>query len=319
MKLLISGGAGFIGSNLIRYILAKYPEYKIVNLDKLSYCGNLENLKDIKTNPNYSFIKGDICEPKIVDRVIRDVDIVINMAAETHVDRSIADASSFIKTNVFGTYVLLEAARKRSIKLFLQISTDEAYGSIPEGSFKETDRLAPSSPYAASKAAADQLAGAYFTTYNLPIIITRSSNNFGPYQYPEKIIPLFITNLLEGKKVPLYGDGLNRRDWLFVLDNCAAIDLVLHKGKVGEIYNIASGNELNNRELTDIILKKMSRPEDYIEYVTDRLGHDRRYSLDCSKLRALGWQPGYNFNDALGLTVDWYSNNQTWWQRLKKS
>ncbi|MFH1201284.1 MAG: dTDP-glucose 4,6-dehydratase [Candidatus Omnitrophota bacterium] len=319
MKLLVTGGAGFIGSNFIRYILDKYPDYKVVNLDNLSYCGNLENLRSIEKNPNYKFIKGDICIAKIVEMSLNDVDVVINMAAETHVDRSIVDAFSFIQTNVVGTYTLLEAAKRKKVKLFLQVSTDEVYGSIENGSFKEVDPLNPSSPYAASKASADLLARSYFTTYNFPVVISRSSNNFGPYQYPEKVIPLFITNILEAKKVPLYGDGLNRRDWIFVLDNCAAIDLVIHKGLIGEIYNICSGNEFTNRELTDTILAKMGKGEDTIEYVLDRPGHDRRYSVDPSKIRSLGWQPSYDFNSQLALTISWYKDNQKWWQRLKRS
>ena len=242
MKLLITGGAGFIGSNFIRHILKKYPEYEITNLDNLSYAGNLMNLKDIESNSNYNFQKGDICDPKILDELAKAADIIVNFAAESHVDRSIQDASGFIQTNVVGTQVLLEAAKKYKTKLFLQISTDEVYGSVVEGFSKEADSLEPNSPYSASKAAADLLVRSYHITHGLPTVTTRSSNNFGPYQYPEKIIPLFITNLLEGKKVPVYGDGMNIRDWIYVLDNCEAIDFVLHRGKVGEIYNIASGD-----------------------------------------------------------------------------
>ena len=316
MNILITGGAGFIGSNFIRYILNKYPEYKIINLDKLTYCGNLENLKDIENNPNYKFVKGDICDKKIVGRFTKDCQVIINFAATTHVDRSIVDPSEFIHTNVYGTHVLLEAAKKYNISRYIQISSDEVYGSIEQGSFTEESPLRPNSPYAASKAAADHLAFSYFVTYNLPIIITRSSNNFGPYHYPEKVIPLFITNALEGKKLPLYGDGLNVRDWLYVLDNCQAIDLIVHKGETGEIYNIAAGNEKTNLELTKLILKMMSK-QGLIEYVKDRLGHDRRYSLDCSKIKRLGWQPQYEFEQALKETVNWYQTNQQWWTKLK--
>ncbi len=316
MKILVTGGAGFIGSNFIRRILNNYPEYKIINLDKLTYCGNLENLKDIENNPNYRFVKGDICDSRVVDTLIKDADIVVNFAAQTHVDRSITLPEDFIHTNVFGTCVLLESARKHNISKFVHISTDETYGSRQQGSFKEADALRPNSPYAASKAGADLLCRAYFVTHKLPVIITRSSNNFGPYQYPEKVIPLFITNSLEDKKVPLYGDGLNVRDWLFVEDNCAAIDLVFHKGLPGEIYNIASGNEKTNIELTGLILSITGKPKSLIEYVKDRLGHDRRYSIDCSKIKSLGWQPQYQFEPSLKETIAWYQRNQQWWRKL---
>ena len=317
MNILITGGAGFIGSNFIRYILNKYPEYKIINLDKLTYCGNLENLKDIENNPNYKFVKGDICDKKIVGRFTKDCQVIINFAATTHVDRSIVDPSEFIHTNVYGTHVLLEAAKKYNISRYIQISSDEVYGSIEQGSFTEESPLRPNSPYAASKAAADHLVRSYSITYNLPIIITRSSNNFGPYHYPEKVIPLFITNALENKKLPLYGDGLNVRDWLYVLDNCQALDLVFHKGEIGQIYNIAAGIEKTNVELTKLILKIVDKSETLIEYVQDRLGHDRRYSLDCSKIKRLGWQPQYEFEQALKETVSWYKTNRRWWQKLK--
>ncbi len=317
MNLLITGGAGFIGSNFIRYILNKYPEYKITNLDKLTYCGNLENLKDIKNNPNYRFIKGDICDNKVVDKLVKDVDIIVNFAAQTHVDRSIADASEFIQTNVYGTYVLLEAAKKYKIKRMVHISTDEVYGSRESGSFEEDDVLNPNSPYAASKAAADHLARSYSVTYKLPVLIIRSSNNFGQFQYPEKVIPLFITNALKNKRLPLYGDGLNVRDWLYVLDNCRAIGLILHKGEAGGVYNVAAGNEKTNLELTRLILKMMGKTGDLIEYVRDRLGHDRRYSLNWNKIRNLGWQPQYQFEQALKETVRWYQDNQRWWGKAK--
>ena len=317
MKILVTGGCGFIGSNFIRHMLKKYPAYKIVNLDKLTYCGNPDNLRDIESDNRYYFIKGDICDKKIVNKAMKDCGFVVHFAAESHVDRSIEDASAFIRTNIQGVYVLLEAAKKHNIKRFIHISTDEVYGSIRKGSFKETSPLHPNSPYSAAKAGGDHLAMAYYTTFKLPVIVTRSSNNFGPYQYPEKVIPLFITNLLENKKVPLYGDGMNVRDWLYVIDNCSAIDLVLHKGKIGEIYNIGGSFEIPNIELTKIILKNLGKTDKMIYYVSDRLGHDRRYSLDSAKIKKLGWQPSKNFNTAIKETINWYKANTTWWQRLK--
>jgi len=314
----VTGGAGFIGSNFIRYIIKKYPQYEIINLDKLAYAGNLDNLKDIEKNSNYTFVKGDICDRKIVDELSKDVEVILNFAAQSHVDRSIIDASDFIRTNIEGTYNLLEAAKKHNLDRFIQIGTDECYGSIDEGSFKETSLLSPSSPYAASKAAADMVVHSYRVTFNLPTIVARSSNNFGPYQYPEKIIPLFITNALEDKPVPLYGDGMNVRDWLYVVDNCEAIDLILHKGKEGEIYNIGGGNELRNIDLTRIVLKILGKPESLIQPVKDRPGHDRRYSLDCSKIeRELDWTPRFDFEMALEETVKWYVDNQWWWKKIK--
>ena len=317
MRLLITGGAGFIGSNFIRYILNKYPSYAIINLDKLTYCGNIDNLKDIQNNPNYSFIEKDICDSDVVDDIVKGCDIIVHFAAQTHVDRSIIDSSEFIRTNVYGTYALLEAARKYNIPRFIQISTDEVYGSIEKGSFSESSPLNPNSPYAASKAGADLLCYSYFVTYKLPVIIIRSCNNFGPYQYPEKVIPLFITNALENKRLPLYGDGLNVRDWLYVLDNCQAIDLLVHKGEVGQIYNVAAGNEFTNLELTSLILKIIQKPHDLIEYVKDRPGHDRRYSLDWEKIKNLGWQPQHQFKQTLRETIKWYQDNQEWWRNLK--
>jgi dTDP-glucose 4,6-dehydratase len=317
MKLLVTGGCGFIGSNFIRYILEKYPDYKIINLDKLTYAGNPNNVKDVekKFKDRYKFVKGDICNKKIVEKLISNVDVIVNFAAETHVDRSIIDAGSFVLTDIFGTYVLLEACRKFN-KKFVQISTDEVYGSIEKGSFKETDKLEPRNPYSASKAGAELLARSYFITHEVPVIITRSSNNYGPYQYPEKIIPLFITNLIRGKKVPVYGDGKNIRDWLYVIDNCKAIDIVLHEGKSGEIYNIGGECEKTNIELTKMILKFMGKDESYIEYVPDRKGHDKRYSLDNTKIRKLGWRPETKFEDGLKQTVEWYKNNEWWWKPL---
>lgn len=317
MKLLITGGAGFIGSNFIKHLLNKYPDYQIANLDKLTYAGNLDNLKDIENRPNYRFVKGDICDPKAVSEASAGVDAIINFAAETHVDRSILEPGSFIQTDVYGTYVLLEAVKKQGIKRYIQISTDEVYGSIESGSFTEESPLDPSSPYSASKAGSDMLVGSYWKTYRLPVIITRSSNNFGPYQYPEKLIPLFITNAIEDKPLPLYGDGLNVRDWIYVEDNCEAIDLVLHRGQDGEVYNIGGGNERTNIEITDIILKELGKPKDLIKYVKDRPGHDRRYSIDSSKAASLGFSRRYSFEEAIRSTVRWYCANEWWWRKVK--
>ncbi len=317
MKLLVTGGAGFIGSNFIRHMLDKYPDYHIINLDKLTYAGNLDNLKDVEGHPNYTFIKGDICDVKVVSGAVEGVDAIVNFAAETHVDRSILEPGSFIQTDVYGTYVLLEAVKEKGISRYIQISTDEVYGSIEAGSFTEESPLSPSSPYSASKAGSDMLVHAYWTTYHLPVIITRSSNNFGPYQYPEKLIPLFITNALEGQQLPLYGDGMNVRDWIYVEDNCAAIDVVLHKGIEGEVYNIGGGNERTNVEITDIILRETGKPKSFIKHIKDRLGHDRRYSIDSSKLTSLGFASKYSFDDAMKTTVKWYTDNEVWWRKIK--
>jgi len=318
MNLLITGGAGFIGSNFIRYILNKYSDYKIINLDKLTYCGNLENLRDIENHHHYSFIKGDICDERIVDKLVsRQPDAILNFAAESHVDRSILEPQGFIKTDILGTQTLLEAAKKYSIQRYIQISTDEVYGSIEHGSFTEDSHLRPNSPYSASKTGADLIVRAYYKTFGLPILITRSSNNFGPYQYPEKLIPLFITNLLEDKKVPIYGNGQQVRDWLYVLDNCGGIDCVLHYGQIGEIYNIGSDNERTNLEITKIILEQTGKDRDYIEYVKDRPGHDRRYSLDSAKIQKLGWSARYKFEEAMLKTIQWYKDNKQWWQSIK--
>lgn len=317
MKILVTGGAGFIGSNFIRLILEKYPDYEVVNLDKLTYAGNLDNLKDIESDERYSFVKADIGDADAVDKAMSGIDAVINFAAESHVDRSIGGPADFIMTDVFGTYVLLEAARRHEVGRYIQISTDEVYGSIAEGSFTEADRLEPSSPYSASKAGGDMQVMAYHTTYGLPTIITRSSNNFGPYQYPEKIFPLFITNALEGKKLPLYGSGKNVRDWIYVTDNCEGIDTVLHRGEIGGIYNIGGGNERDNLTITGLILEALGKREDMIERVPDRLGHDFRYSIDCSRARALGWTPAHTFEEGVRATVDWYVNNRWWWEKIK--
>jgi dTDP-glucose 4,6-dehydratase len=320
MKLFVTGGAGFIGSNFIRHMLIAHPEYDIVNLDSLTYAGNLNNLKDCDTHPRYTFVQGDICNRTLVDALMEKhgIDTVVHFAAESHVDRSIADASVFVTTNVLGTHTLLEAARRHAIRRFIHISTDEVYGSTREGSFKETDILSPSSPYSSSKAGSDLLALSYGTTYNLPVIVTRCTNNFGPCQYPEKLIPLFVTNLLDGKKVPVYGTGKNVRDWIHVQDHCRAIDFLLHKGNCGEIYNIGGENEKTNLEITEKILALLKKDTTMIEHVQDRPGHDFRYSLDCSKLRTLGWKPWYSFEEGLEETVSWYVQNEWWWRPLKK-
>ena len=317
MNLLVTGGCGFIGSNFIRHMLEKYPDYQIINLDKLTYAGNPDNLKDIENNPNYSFVHGDICDPGVVNEVMQKVDHVVHFAAESHVDRSIEDGAVFVRTNVLGTHTLLESALKHGIKRFVQISTDEVYGSRNEGSFKETDILTPSSPYSSSKAGSDLLAQSYYITHKLPVIITRCTNNFGPFQYPEKLIPLFITNLFENKKVPVYGTGQNLRDWICVLDHCKAVDFVLHSGSTGDIYNIGGGAEKTNLEITQKLIEISGKGESMIEYVEDRPGHDFRYSLDCSKLMKLGWAPEYGFDEALEETVKWYVENRWWWKKLK--
>jgi dTDP-glucose 4,6-dehydratase len=317
LKLLVTGGLGFIGSNFIRLMLGKYPDYHIINLDLQTYAGNMDNLRDIEGSSNYTFYRGDICDRAVVDKVLQNVDAVVHFAAESHVDRSIDDASAFVRTNVLGTFVLLDCALKQNIQRFIHISTDEVYGSIRIGSFKETDILTPSSPYSSSKAGSDLLARSYFITHKLPVIITRCTNNFGPYQYPEKLIPLFITNLIENKKVPVYGTGKNMRDWIYVDDHCRAVDFVLHKGNAGEIYNIGGGAEKTNLEITENILRMLGKDDSMVEYVKDRPGHDLRYSLDCTKLLRLGWAPGHGFDDALCDTVRWYVENRWWWEKLK--
>lgn len=329
MKLLVTGGAGFIGSNFIRYMLARHPDIYIFNLDKLTYAGNLENLKNIDQNPHYYLVKGDISDRETVEGVFKvGIQAVVNFAAESHVDRSIKDPGIFLQTNVQGTNVLLDASLKygnsaadREGKVFfLQVSTDEVYGSLGphDPAFTETNLLAPSSPYSASKAGADLLAMAYFTTFGLPIAITRCSNNYGPYQFPEKLIPLMITNALEDKALPVYGDGRNVRDWLHVEDHCRALEMVLLKGKPGEIYNIGGRSERTNLEVVHLLLKHLGKPENLISHVKDRPGHDRRYAINASKItNALGWSPRYTFEEGLNQTIDWYVANRTWWERIK--
>ena len=319
MKLLVTGGAGFIGSNFIRYALKEHPDWEITNLDKLTYAGNLENLKDIQGQPGYHFVKGDIADRKLVDKLLgQEFDIIVNFAAESHVDRSILDASPFIETNVKGTQVLLEGAKKHGIQRFIQVSTDEVYGSIDSGRFTEESTLSPNSPYSASKTAADLLCRAYFKTHHLPAIVTRCTNNLGPYQFPEKLIPLAITNALEDKPIPVYGDGLNIRDWIFVSDHCRALDAVIQKGKLGEIYNIGGGNEKTNLELIRKLLELLDKPQSLIQFVTDRPAHDRRYAVDCARIATeLGWKPAYSFERALSATVEWYLKNESWWQSIK--
>ena len=317
MKILVTGGAGFIGSNFVRHVLTAHPDDAVINFDKLTYAGNLENLRDVETDPRYRFVRGDIGDRAQVLEAMEGVDAVVHFAAETHVDRSNAGAAEFLSTNVTGTFTLLEAARELKVARFVAIGTDEVYGSIAKGAARELDPLNPSNPYSASKAAADLLARAYWTTHRLPVIVTRSSNNFGPYQYPEKVIPLFITNAIEDKPLPLYGDGKNVRDWLYVLDNCAAIDLVLRKGKEGEIYNIGGSHEVENIVLTRQVLHLVGKPETLITPVVDRPGHDRRYALDSGKAHGLGWKPTHTFPKALEATVNWYKDHEAWWKPIK--
>jgi len=318
-KVIVTGGCGFIGSNFLQHMVKKYSQYDFINIDKLTYSGNKENLKDIENFPNYQFIQEDICNYSSMSNIITKDSIVVNFAAESHVDNSITDPGIFTKTNVLGTHTLLEAARKKEAKLFIQISTDEVYGSLDlhSESSTESDLLKPTSPYSASKAAAEMICFGNIKTFKQPIIITRSSNNFGPYQFPEKVIPLFVTNLSEGLKVPLYGTGKNIRDWIHVQDNCEALDFIIHHGIHGEIYNIGGGNEIQNIELTKTIIENSGKDESFITYVEDRLGHDLRYSLDCSKLHTLGWSPKLNFLEAIKETISWYRSNESWWRPLK--
>jgi len=313
----VTGGAGFIGSHFVRYMLRRYDDLEVVNLDKLTYAGNLDNLRDVEDDARYLFVRGDICDAVVVRAALQGADAVVNFAAETHVDRSISGPQDFISTDVLGTHTLLEAVRELGIARYVQISTDEVYGSTETGSFSEEADLAPSSPYSASKAGGDLLVLAYHRTYGAPVLITRSSNNYGPWQYPEKIIPLFITNAIDEQALPVYGDGLNVRDWLFVDDNCAGIDAVLHEGALGEVYNIGGGNEVENLTLTRQILELLGKSPELIRHVTDRPGHDRRYSIDCSKLRSLGWRPETPFASGLDRTVSWYRDNPDWWRKIK--
>jgi dTDP-glucose 4,6-dehydratase len=320
MNLLVTGGAGFIGSNFIRYILDKYPEYRVINLDKLTYAGNLENLTGVEKDPRYAFEKGDICDKARVQLCIvrYEIDAVINFAAESHVDRSILGAAEFVQTNIAGTNVLLEVSKELKIKRFLQVSTDEVYGSLgSKGFFTEETPLHPNSPYSASKASADLLVLAYQHTFGLPVVLTRCSNNYGPYQFPEKLIPLMIANALNDKSLPVYGDGMNIRDWLHVKDHCSALDTVLHRGRIGEVYNIGGNNEKANIDIVKLILQNLRKPESLISYVEDRPGHDQRYAIDSTKIqRELGWRPSYTFEQGITETIKWYVNNQAWWKRI---
>ncbi|WP_409198250.1 dTDP-glucose 4,6-dehydratase [Methanobrevibacter acididurans] len=318
-QILITGGAGFIGSNFIRYMIEKYPNYKFINLDALTYCGNLENLEGIEKNPNYNFVKGNITDKKLVDNLVSKVDYIVNFAAESHVDRSIKDPEIFIKSNILGTQNLLNAAKKHNIKKFLQVSTDEVYGSLGKtGYFTEETPLQPNSPYSATKASADLMVRAYHNTFNLPVNITRCSNNYGPYQFPEKLIPLMISNALKDEPLPIYGDGKNIRDWLHVYDHCTAIDLVLHEGKLGEVYNIGGHNEKQNIEIVKLILSTLNKDYSLIKFVNDRLGHDKRYAIDSNKIRTeLGWEPKYTFETGIVETINWYLENQKWMNKIK--
>jgi len=318
VNVLVTGGAGFIGSNFVRYAIAAHPDWHVTTLDKLTYAGRMENLKEVLDNPRHTFVKGDVTDPAVAAPLVAASNIVVHFAAETHVDRSIMSAGEFITTDVYGTFVLLEAARQApELRRFVQISTDEVYGSVPEGSSREEDELRPRNPYSASKAGADRLAYSYWATYGVPVIITRASNNYGPNQFPEKVIPLFITNAIDDLQVPLYGDGLNERDWLHVSDHCRALDLLIDAGVSGEVYNVGGGNQVRNVDLTRRILELSGKPESLIRPVADRQGHDRRYSLDTSKLEALGWRPQVPFERGLRETVDWYRQNEWWWRPIK--
>ncbi|RJS67244.1 dTDP-glucose 4,6-dehydratase [Priestia filamentosa] len=322
MNILVTGGAGFIGSNFIHYMIETYPDYFIVNYDALTYAGNLDNLKEIH-HEHYTFIKGDINNRELLDTVVKEheIDVIVNFAAESHVDRSITKPDVFIKSNVLGTQTLLDIAKENEIKKYVQISTDEVYGSLGEtGYFTEETPLAPNSPYAASKAGADMLVSVYYKTYELNVNITRCSNNYGPYQFPEKLIPLMITNAMEGEQLPVYGDGKNVRDWLHVRDHCMAIDLVIHKGVAGEVYNIGGGNEKTNNEIVHFIVEKLGVSRELIHFVEDRLGHDRRYAIDSTKVeRELGWEPTYTFEKGMDETIRWYVENEKWWRKIKKN
>jgi dTDP-glucose 4,6-dehydratase len=318
VDVLVTGGAGFIGSNFVRYALERHPDWRITTLDKLTYAGRRENLHDVMDDPRHRFVHGDVADAAVASPLVRESEIVVHFAAETHVDRSLLSAGEFITTDVFGTFVLLEAAREApKLRRFVQISTDEVYGSVPEGSSRETDELRPRNPYSASKAGADRLAYSYWATYQVPVIITRASNNYGPYQFPEKVIPLFVTNAIDDLQVPLYGDGLNERDWLHVDDHCRGVDLLIDAGSGGEVYNIGGGNQVKNVDLTSRILELSGKGPELIRQVADRQGHDRRYSLDTGKLRALGWRPTVDFKTGLAATVAWYRENEWWWRPIK--
>jgi dTDP-glucose 4,6-dehydratase len=319
LNVLITGGAGFIGSNFVRYSLNQHPDWRVTTLDKLTYAGRRENLHDVMSDPRHTFVHGDICDVALAAPLVEQSNVVVHFAAETHVDRSIMSAGDFIRTDVEGTFVLLEGARRaKNLHRFVQISTDEVYGSVATGHSKETDELRPRNPYSASKCGADRLAYSYFATYNVPVIVTRASNNYGPYQFPEKIIPLFVTNLVDDIPVPLYGDGGNVRDWLHVLDHCRAVDFVIERGVDGEVYNIGGGNEVKNLDLTHRILQLAGKPASLIKPVQDRQGHDRRYALDTTKLQALGWKPQVSFDAGLAATVAWYRENEWWWRPIKE-
>jgi dTDP-glucose 4,6-dehydratase len=319
-NIMITGGAGFIGANFVIYMLNKYPDYNILVYDKLTYAGNMDNLLDVSDEPRFNMVRADICDKVTVEQAIQDynIDTLVNFAAETHVDRSILNPDAFIRTNINGTHTLLEAARKYSLERYHQISTDEVYGDVAPGEASvETDRVAPRSPYAASKTSGDLMALAFFNTYDLPVTITRGANNIGPYQHLEKAVPLFTTNAIDNQPLPVYGDGRQMRDYQYVGDHCAAIDLTLHKGEIGEIYNIGTGDEMENLTMIEIVLETLGRPSSLIRHVTDRPGHDRRYSLNVDKIKALGWQPQYTFPEAVRKTAEWYQNNEWWWRKLK--
>ena len=320
VEVLVTGGAGFIGSNFVLYALAAHPDWRVTTLDKLTYAGRMENLRDVLDDPRHRFVEGDVADPAVAPPLVENADIVVHFAAETHVDRSLQEAGAFITTDVYGSFVLLDAARRAPrLRRFVQISTDEVYGSVPTGSSTERDEIKPRNPYAASKAGADRLAYSYWATHEVPVIITRASNNYGPRQFPEKVIPLFVTNAIDELSVPLYGDGRNVRDWLHVEDHCRAIDLLIDRAENGEVYNIGGGNEVENIDLTHRILDALGRPHSLITPVKDRPGHDRRYSLDTTKLRGLGWEPRHQFADGLAATVDWYRDNEWWWRPIKEA
>ncbi len=318
-RLMVTGGAGFIGSNYVHYALEQHPDYSILVYDKLTYAGNLDNLKDIADDPRYTFVQGDICDDKLVRETLQahKIDTIINFAAETHVDRSLTDAGSFVQTDVFGTFTLLEAAKDLGLERYHQVSTDEVYGQVLEGASVETDCIETRSPYSASKAGGDLMVLAYYTSFGLPVTITRGSNNIGPYQYPEKVVPVFVTNAIDDKPLPIYGDGLQMRDYQYVMDHCEGIDFVMHKGALGEIYNLGTGTSTRNIDMAHMILDMLGKPESLLQYITDRPGHDRRYALNVDKINALGWRSRHDFQQALEKTVRWYEDNEWWWRKIK--